>query len=192
MRDEREREIFDRWIHWLKGNEFAFIQFNSNGRWTERRRDVFCSRIILSQPRASLEIQISPFGWMMRRGSGRTRKGGGGGEEEEDKKTWVNAWSSLCIRLASAEDAADYRYLLLTAVKAIVLETWLSTKEALQSFLRPSCDLMEPFVFSLKFLFLPAYRCIFFISFDSKKKFKTKGKFRRIARFDRKIIIFIY
>lgn len=121
----------------------------------------------------------------------KNEKGGGGGEEE-DKKTWVNAWSSLCIRLASAEDAADYRYLLLTAVKAIVLETWLSTKEALQSFLRPSCDLMEPFVFSLKFLFLPAYRCIFFISFDSKKKSKTKGKFRRIVRCDRKIIIFIY
>lgn len=103
-------------------------------------------------------------------------------EKEEGTKTWVNAWSSLCIRLASAEDAADYRYLLLTAVKAIVLETWLSTKEALQSFLRPSCDLMEPFVFSLKFLFLPVSMYLFyFIRFEEKiqnereisKKFET-------------------
>lgn len=101
----------------------------------------------------------------MRRGSEEREEEG---EEEEDKKTWVNAWSSLCIRLASAEDAADYRYLLLTAVKAIVLETWLSTKEALESFLRPSCDLMEPFVFSLKFLFLPASRLFYFIRFEEK------------------------
>lgn len=93
------RKIFDRRIHWLKGNEFAFIRFNSNGRWTERRRDVFCSRIILSQPRASLEIQISPFGWMMRRGSGRTRRGGGGGGGQENVSECVKLiMHSSCFR----------------------------------------------------------------------------------------------
>ena len=44
---------------------------------------------------------------------------GGGGEGHENVTECV---SLLCIRLAFAEDAADYRYLLLTAVKTIVSE----------------------------------------------------------------------
>lgn len=98
-RDEREREReirSENRIYSLKGNEFAFIQFNSNGRWTERRRDVFCSRIILSQPRASLEIQISPFGWMMRRGSG--RRGGEGGGHENVSECVKLIMHSSCFR----------------------------------------------------------------------------------------------
>lgn len=84
------------------------------------------------------------------------------------KREWMREAHYAFVLLPPKTPLIIGTFLQLTAVKAIVLETWLSTKKALESFLRPSCDLMEPFVFSLKFLFLPVSRLFYFIRFEEK------------------------